>query len=43
MIADAHGHRFLSLILVNGSWYLALQIQKVDMVFKTADKRHLPV
>jgi hypothetical protein len=43
MIADADGNRFLSLVLVNGSRDLSLQIQKVDVLFKTANECHLPV
>jgi hypothetical protein len=40
MIADADINRFLSLILVDGAWYLSLQKQKVDALFKTSKECH---
>jgi hypothetical protein len=40
MVAYAYSNRFLSLILVDGSWYLSLQKQKVDVLFKTSKKYH---
>ena len=40
MIADAYSNRFLSLILVDGSWYFSLQKQIVNVLFKTSKKCH---